>query len=56
MPPPAPCSSDKAKSERERARFLRCLEPLLRHQGPKLLVTDSQVRMGLLLVESLRVC
>ena len=34
---------DPAAAEAERARFLRALEPLLSHPGPKLLVTDSQV-------------
>ena len=28
--------------ERERRRFLRALRPALEHEGPKLLVTDSQ--------------
>lgn len=27
----------------ERKRFMRALQPLLSHQGPKLIVTDSQV-------------
>lgn len=36
-------SSDPALVEAERARFLRALQPLLAHPGPKLIVTDSQV-------------
>ena len=28
---------------REKARFNKAIEPLLKHDGPKLLVTDSQV-------------
>ena len=30
----------------ERARFMRALQPLLAHPGPKLIVTDSQVRLA----------
>jgi hypothetical protein len=37
-------SGDAAAVSRERSRFLRSLQPLLQHEGPKLLVTDSQVR------------
>jgi hypothetical protein len=37
-------SSDAAAVERERLRFMRALQPLLEADGPKLLVTDSQVR------------
>jgi hypothetical protein len=36
-------SGQAAAVEREKARFQRALEPLLAHDGPKLLVTDSQV-------------
>ncbi|PSC71854.1 iron hydrogenase assembly [Micractinium conductrix] len=35
-------SSDPALVERERARFLRALQPVLAHTGPKIIVTDSQ--------------
>lgn len=38
-------SGQPAAVEREKARFQRALEPLLAHDGPKLLVTDSQVGM-----------
>jgi hypothetical protein len=41
-------SSDAAAVERERQRFMRALQPLLEADGPKLLVTDSQVRLHLL--------
>ena len=41
--PVLPCSSDPALVERERARFLRALQPVLAHTGPKIIVTDSQV-------------
>lgn len=34
---------DAAVAARERARFNKAIEPLLNHDGPKLLVTDSQV-------------
>ena len=45
--PPAPaCSSDPALVERERQRFLRALQPVLAHPGPKLIVTDSQASQG----------
>lgn len=49
-PPPAALptrSSDPALVEAERARFLRALQPLLAHPGPKLIVTDSQVERRL---------
>jgi len=36
-------SGDAAAVARERARFMRSLQPVLEHDGPKLLVTDSQV-------------
>lgn len=36
-------SGDSAAVARERARFTRAIQPLLQHDGPKLLVTDSQV-------------
>jgi len=35
-------SGDEARVAAERARFMRSLEPLLRHEGPRILVTDSQ--------------
>ena len=35
-------SGDPAKVAAERRRFLRALDPLLRHPGPCILVTDSQ--------------
>jgi hypothetical protein len=38
-------SSDPAAVERERRRFMRALQPLLDADGPKLLVTDSQVTL-----------
>lgn len=36
-------SGDAAAVARERSRFMRAIEPMLQHEGPKLLVTDSQV-------------
>ena len=36
-------SGDAAAVARERARFNHAIQPLLQHEGPKLLVTDSQV-------------
>lgn len=36
-------SGDAALVQRERGRFMRSLEPIMAHTGPKLLVTDSQV-------------
>jgi hypothetical protein len=36
-------SSDASEVEAERQRFRCAIEPLLRHPGPKLIVTDSQV-------------
>lgn len=33
---------DPAKAEAERRRFIRALQPVLLHDGPKLLITDSQ--------------
>lgn len=36
-------SGDAAAVARERARFMRAIQPLLQHEGPKILVTDSQV-------------
>jgi hypothetical protein len=36
-------SGDAAAVQRERSRFMRAIQPLLQHDGPKLLVTDSQV-------------
>ena len=41
-PLPPARSSDPALVERERQRFLRALQPVLAHPGPKLIVTDSQ--------------
>lgn len=41
-------SGDAGRVERERTRFLRALAPMIAHEGPKLLVTDSQVLCGLL--------
>ncbi|KAL4448101.1 hypothetical protein ABPG75_005320 [Micractinium tetrahymenae] len=35
-------SLDPALVQQERARFLRALQPVLAHQGPKIIVTDSQ--------------
>jgi hypothetical protein len=35
--------ADKAAAAAEKGRFLKSLAPLLAHDGPKLLVTDSQV-------------
>lgn len=35
-------SGDRERVEREKGRFMRALEPLLRHEGPGVLVTDSQ--------------
>eukprot|EP00775_Hariotina_reticulata_P012305 gene12305-12441_t len=35
-------SGDPGAVAREKARFLRSLQPVLEHDGPKLLVTDSQ--------------
>ena len=37
-------SADPARVDAERRRFLRALRPLLEHEGPRLIVTDSQVR------------
>lgn len=37
-------SGDADAVQRERSRFMRAIQPLLQHDGPKLLVTDSQVR------------
>ncbi|EFN57384.1 hypothetical protein CHLNCDRAFT_142788 [Chlorella variabilis] len=37
-------SSDPELVQRERARFLRALQPVLAHQGPKIIITDSQAR------------
>lgn len=39
-------SSDPALVEAERQRFLRALQPVLAHPGPKIIVTDSQVGVG----------
>lgn len=39
-------SGDAAAVQRERSRFMRAIQPLLQHDGPKLLVTDSQVRLS----------
>lgn len=36
-------SGDAAAVSREQSRFMRSIQPLLQHEGPKLLVTDSQV-------------
>lgn len=36
-------SPDPALVERERGRFLRALQPVLAHRGPRIVVTDSQV-------------
>jgi hypothetical protein len=36
-------SGNAAAVERERSRFMRAMQPMLQHDGPKLLVTDSQV-------------
>lgn len=36
-------SGDAGAVQRERSRFMRAIQPLLQHDGPKLLVTDSQV-------------
>jgi hypothetical protein len=36
-------SGDPSAVARERSRFMRALAPILAHDGPKLLVTDSQV-------------
>ena len=37
-------SADPALVRLERERFQRALQPLLAHDGPKLVVTDSQAR------------
>lgn len=38
--------TDPVAREAERARFRRALAPLLAHEGPKIIITDSQVRGG----------
>jgi len=43
-------SGDAAAVARERSRFMRAIQPILQHDGPKLLVTDSQVGTGLLFI------
>jgi hypothetical protein len=45
-------SGDASAVQRERSRFMRAIQPLLQHDGPKLLVTDSQVGAGVLLARS----
>ena len=36
-------SHDPEEVASERARFIRALQPMLAHPGPKIVVTDSQV-------------
>lgn len=36
-------SADPAEVAAERRRFMRALRPVLEHDGPKIIVTDSQV-------------
>ena len=36
------------KVEQEHRRFMRALQPVLDHEGPKIVVTDSQVSHPLL--------
>jgi GTPase SAR1 family protein len=35
-------SADPAVAEKERQRFLKALKPMLEHQGPAIIITDSQ--------------
>jgi hypothetical protein len=37
-------SSDPAEVAAERRRFMRALKPVIEHDGPKIIITDSQVR------------